>query len=56
MKTDRIVVIEQQVKLRAIPRDETGEDPIGAIFFLPSLDAEFISGQTINVDGGKQML
>ena len=48
--------IEQQIKLRAIPREEKGEDLIGAIFFLASPDADFISGQTINVDGGKHML
>ncbi|WP_333836045.1 SDR family NAD(P)-dependent oxidoreductase [Novosphingobium sp.] len=49
-------LIEQQIQLRAIPREETGEDLIGAIFFLASPDADFISGQTINVDGGKHML
>ena len=49
-------LIEQQIKLRAIPREEQGEDLIGAIFFLASPDADFISGQTINVDGGKHML
>ncbi len=46
----------QQIKLRAIPREERGEDLIGTIFFLASPDADFISGQTINVDGGKHML
>ena len=49
-------LIGQQIQLRAIPRDETGEDLIGAIFFLASPDADFISGQTVNVDGGKHML
>jgi NAD(P)-dependent dehydrogenase (short-subunit alcohol dehydrogenase family) len=49
-------LIEQQIKLRAIPREEKGEDLIGAIFFLASPDADFISGQTVNVDGGKHML
>ncbi|MGJ9420661.1 SDR family NAD(P)-dependent oxidoreductase [Massilia sp. CMS3.1] len=49
-------MIEQQIKLRALPRDEEGEDLIGTIFFLASPDANFISGQTINVDGGKHML
>ena len=44
-------LIEQQIKLRAIPREETGKDLIGAIFFLASPDADFISGQTVNVDG-----
>ena len=49
-------LIDQQIKLRALPREETGNDLIGAIFFLASPDADFISGQTINVDGGKHML
>ncbi len=48
--------IEQQIKLRALPREEAGADLIGAIFFLASPDADFISGQTLNVDGGKHML
>ena len=49
-------LIDQQIELRAIPREETGRDLIGAIFFLASPDADFISGQTVNVDGGKHML
>jgi len=49
-------LLEQQVKSRAIQREETSEDLIGAIFFLASPDADFISGQTVNVDGGKHML
>lgn len=49
-------MIEQQVKLRAIPRDQRAEDLVGAVFFLASPDADFMSGQTINVDGGKHML
>lgn len=49
-------LIEQQIKLRAIQREEKGEDLIGAIFFLASPYADFISGQTVNVDGGKHML
>lgn len=48
--------IAQQAELRAIPRDEQAEDLVGAIFFLASPDADFISGQTVNVDGGKHML
>jgi len=49
-------LLEQQIKSRAIPREETGADLIGTIFFLASPDADFISGQTVNVDGGKHML
>ncbi len=49
-------MIGQQAKLRAIPRDETAGDLVGAVFFLASPDSDFISGQTVNVDGGKHML
>jgi NAD(P)-dependent dehydrogenase (short-subunit alcohol dehydrogenase family) len=28
---------------------------VGSVFFLASPDADFISGQTLNVDGGKHM-
>lgn len=34
-------------------RDEEPEDLVGPVFFLASPDADFISGQTLNVDGGK---
>jgi NAD(P)-dependent dehydrogenase (short-subunit alcohol dehydrogenase family) len=40
-------------KLRALKRDEQPEDLVGAVFFLASPDADFITGQIINVDGGK---
>lgn len=37
---------------RAIQRDEVPEDLVGPVFFLASTDADFISGQTLTVDGG----
>ena len=49
-------MVEAQVKARAIQRNETGEDLVGTVFFLASPDADFMSGQTLNVDGGKHML
>ena len=49
-------MVQAQVKARAIPRDETGEDLVGAVFFLASPDADFMSGQTLNIDGGKHMM
>jgi NAD(P)-dependent dehydrogenase (short-subunit alcohol dehydrogenase family) len=49
-------MVQAQVKARAIPRDETGEDLVGTVFFLASPDADFMSGQTLNIDGGKHML
>jgi NAD(P)-dependent dehydrogenase (short-subunit alcohol dehydrogenase family) len=39
-------LIDQQIQTHAIPRDEKGEDLVGAVFFLASPDADFISGQT----------
>jgi NAD(P)-dependent dehydrogenase (short-subunit alcohol dehydrogenase family) len=41
---------------RAIQRDETPEDLVGAVSFLASDDAAFITGQTLVVDGGSAML
>ena len=46
-------LIATQPKLRALKRDEQAEDLVGAVFFLASPDADFITGQIINVDGGK---
>ncbi len=40
---------------RAIGRDATPEDLVGAVLFLASPDADFITGQTLNVDGGAKM-
>ena len=48
-------VLETQRNARALKRDEQAEDLVGAVFFLASPDADFITGQTINVDGGKAM-
>ena len=48
-------ILEAQRNGRAIQRDEEPEDLVGPVFFLASPDADFVSGQTINVDGGKFM-
>lgn len=48
-------IVEAQRNGRALQRDEVPEDLVGPVFFLASPDAGFISGQTINVDGGKFM-
>jgi NAD(P)-dependent dehydrogenase (short-subunit alcohol dehydrogenase family) len=37
---------------RALKRDEYPEDLLGALMFLASADSDFITGQTIAVDGG----
>ncbi len=41
---------------RAIPRDEDPQDVVGAVSFLASDDAAFITGQTLVVDGGSAMV
>ena len=41
---------------RALKRDEVAEDVVGTTFFLASPDADFVTGQTICVDGGKNMI
>lgn len=48
-------ILEAQRNGRALQRDEEPEDLVGPTFFLASPDADFITGQTINVDGGKFM-
>jgi 3-oxoacyl-[acyl-carrier protein] reductase len=40
---------------RAIPRGETPDDLVGAVMFLASRASDFMSGQTVNVDGGRTM-
>ena len=40
---------------RAINRDQFPEDLVGTVMFLSSAASDFITGQTINVDGGKAM-
>ena len=40
---------------RAIQRDMLPDDLIGALLFLTTPDSDFLTGQTINVDGGKIM-
>jgi NAD(P)-dependent dehydrogenase (short-subunit alcohol dehydrogenase family) len=46
---------EWQIKSRAIPRGELPEDLVGAIVFFLSDAANFVSGQTLLVDGGSHM-
>jgi NAD(P)-dependent dehydrogenase (short-subunit alcohol dehydrogenase family) len=41
---------------RAIARDERPDDLVGAVSFLASDDAAFITGQTLVVDGGSAMV
>jgi len=48
-------ILAEQRDRRALKRDEEPEDLVGVVAFLASPDADFITGQTINVDGGKFM-
>jgi NAD(P)-dependent dehydrogenase (short-subunit alcohol dehydrogenase family) len=49
-------ILTEQSERRAIKREETAEDLVGAVCFLASDDAAFITGQTINVDGGSSFI
>ena len=40
---------------RAIERVQVPQDLVGAVMFLSSAASDFMTGQTINVDGGKAM-
>jgi NAD(P)-dependent dehydrogenase (short-subunit alcohol dehydrogenase family) len=55
-KQDHVRAGERTRLTRAIQRDEKPEDLVGAVSFLASEDAAFITGQTLVVDGGSAML
>lgn len=46
---------EAQIEKRAIQREEKPEDLTGAVLFFASPDSNFITGQTLVVDGGLHM-
>lgn len=48
-------LIESQRDGRALKRDQHADDLVGPVFFLASPEADFITGQTLNVDGGMYM-
>ena len=43
---------DRAVASRALHRDEHPQDLLGALIFLASADSDFVTGQTIAVDGG----
>ena len=48
-------LIASQREGRALPRDQQADDLVGPIFFLASPESDFVTGQTLNVDGGMFM-
>ncbi len=40
------------IAMRAIQREMVPEDLLGALLFLASEDSDFVTGQSINIDGG----
>lgn len=49
-------LIDSLAQHGAIKRRQVPEDLVGAIAFLASADASFITGQTINIDGGRSFI
>ncbi len=43
---------DRAVQSRSLRRDEQPQDLLGALVFLASADSDFVTGQTIAVDGG----
>ena len=49
-------MIDKLAEQGALKRRQTADDLVGAIVFLASEDAAFVTGQTINVDGGRSFI
>jgi NAD(P)-dependent dehydrogenase (short-subunit alcohol dehydrogenase family) len=43
---------EFQLQARSIKRVQTPEDLLGALVYLASPDSDFVTGQTVVIDGG----
>jgi NAD(P)-dependent dehydrogenase (short-subunit alcohol dehydrogenase family) len=54
-RNDYSEVRRLNVESRALKREETPDDLVGALLFLASHDSDFMTGQTILVDGGSAM-
>jgi len=52
VRTYDMEAVESYAQRRCLKRKERPEDLVGTIVFLASDDSDFITGQTINVDGG----
>ncbi len=47
--------LKGRIEGRAIARAQVPDDLVGAVMFLASAASDFMTGQTINVDGGRSM-
>ena len=47
--------LQARIANRCFKRVEVPEDLVGTVLFLASSASDFITGQTINVDGGRAM-
>ncbi|MEE2822206.1 MAG: glucose 1-dehydrogenase [Acidobacteriota bacterium] len=48
-------MLESRITARSIHRQQQPGDLVGAVMFLASAQADFITGQTLNIDGGQLM-
>jgi NAD(P)-dependent dehydrogenase (short-subunit alcohol dehydrogenase family) len=46
---------QRRIQARALERTGVPQDLVGALLFLCSAESDFITGQTLVVDGGAQM-
>jgi 3-oxoacyl-[acyl-carrier protein] reductase len=51
----RMAQNQQRLQARALKRTEVPQDLVGTIVFLCSSESDFMTGQTLGVDGGAQM-
>src|SRR5918996_1462385 len=51
----RMAQNQQRIQARALKRTEVPQDLVGTVVFLYSSESDFMTGQTLVVDGGAQM-